>query len=128
MNIFVTGATGTLGKPVVRFLVEAGHKVYALSRSEANTATVRQLGAEPITTNLFDLEALIKALETTRAEATVHLATKIPPTSRIGKLPAWQENDRIRRDGTPTLVDAALAVGVQTLLYPSFYYVYPDSG
>jgi uncharacterized protein YbjT (DUF2867 family) len=44
MNIFVTGATGVLGKPVVRLLVEAGHKVYALSRSEANTATIRQPG------------------------------------------------------------------------------------
>ena len=43
MNIFVTGATGVLGKPVVRLLVEAGHKVYALSRSEENTAAVRQL-------------------------------------------------------------------------------------
>ncbi len=83
MNIFVTGATGVLGKPVVRLLVEAGHKVYALSRSEENTAAVRQLGAEPITANLFDLESLIKALETTRADAIVHLATKIPPTSRI---------------------------------------------
>jgi uncharacterized protein YbjT (DUF2867 family) len=44
MNIFVTGATGVLGKPVVRLLVESGHKVYALSRSEANTATIRQPG------------------------------------------------------------------------------------
>ena len=128
MNIFVTGATGVLGKPVVRLLVEAGHKVYALSRSEENTAAVRQLGAEPITANLFDLESLIKALGATRAEAIVHLATKIPPTSRMGKLSSWQENDRIRRDGTHTLVDAALSVGVQTLLYPSFYYVYPDCG
>src|SRR5258708_15702347 len=128
MNIFVTGGTGVRGKQGVRRRVEDGHKVYALRSSEENTAAVRQLGAEPITANLFDLESLIKALETTRAEAIVHLATKIPPTSRMGKLSSWQENDRIRRDGTRTLVDAALAVGVQSLIYPSFYYVYPDSG
>jgi nucleoside-diphosphate-sugar epimerase len=127
MNIFVTGATGVLGKPVVRLLVEAGHQVYALSRSQANRETIQQLGAEPITTDLFDRAALIQALEATKAEAIIHLATRIPPTSQMGKLASWQENDHIRRDGTRTLVDAALHVGeVQTLIYPSFYYVYPD--
>lgn len=128
MNIFVTGATGVLGKPVVRLLVEAGHQVYALSRSEGNTTLVRQLGAKPISADLFDRDSLLQALKTTRAEAIVHLATKIPATSRMGKVAAWRDNDHIRRDGTRTLVDAALAVGVQTLIYPSFYYVYPDRG
>jgi nucleoside-diphosphate-sugar epimerase len=128
MNIFVTGATGVLGKPVVRLLIESGHHVYALSRSEENMTTVRQLGAEPISADLFDRDELIKALESTKAEAIVHLATKIPPTMRMGKVSSWQENDHIRRDGTRNLVDAALAVGMQTLIYPSFYYVYPDCG
>jgi nucleoside-diphosphate-sugar epimerase len=128
MNIFVTGATGVLGKPVVRLLVEAGHHVYALSHSEANTTTVRQLGAEPISADLFDRDDLIKALESTKAEAIVHLATRIPPTMRAGKVSSWQENDHIRRNGTRGVVDAALAVGVQTLIYPSYYYVYPDCG
>ena len=128
MNIFVTGATGVLGKPAVRLLVEAGHHVYALSRSDANTTIVRQLGAEPISADLFDRDELIKALETTKAEAIVHMATKIPSMMRMGKVSSWQENDRIRRDGTRNLVDAALAMGVQTLIYPSFYYVYPDCG
>lgn len=128
MNIFVTGATGVLGKPVVRLLVAAGHQIYALSRSEKNIAIIKQLGAEPIDVNLFDQEALIKALQNMHADAIVHLATRIPPTMQMGKVASWQENDHIRRDGTRFLVDAALAVGVQTLIYPSFYYVYPDCG
>lgn len=128
MNIFVTGATGVLGKPVVRLLVEAGHKVYALSRSEGNTTLVRQLGAEPISADLFDVQSLAQAIKTAQAQAIIHLATKIPPTMRMGKLASWEENNRIRREGTRNLVDAALAVGVQTVIYPSFYFVYPDSG
>lgn len=128
MNVFVTGATGTLGKPVVRHLIAAGHKVYALSHSQANTSTVRQLGAQPISANLFDRASLIDALQTAHADAVIHLATRIPPTSRMGKVASWQENDRVRRDGTRLLVDAALATGVQTFVYPSFYYVYPDRG
>jgi nucleoside-diphosphate-sugar epimerase len=128
MNIFVTGTTGVLGKPVVQSLIQAGHHIYALSRSEKNAAIVRQLGAEPITADLFDKNALITALKTTKASAIAHLATKIPPTMRMGKVASWQENDHIRRDGTRALVDAALAVGIQTFVYPSFYYVYPDRG
>jgi nucleoside-diphosphate-sugar epimerase len=86
------------------------------------------MGAEPITVDLFDSQALAKVLKETKAEAVIHLATKIPPTTRAGKLASWQENDHIRRDGTRALVDAALTTGVQTLIYPSYYFVYPDSG
>ena len=41
---------------------------------------------------------------------------------------AWVENDRIRAEGTKNLVDAALATGAQVFVYPSFAFVYPDSG
>ncbi|HZS77860.1 MAG TPA: NAD(P)-dependent oxidoreductase [Ktedonobacteraceae bacterium] len=128
MNIFLTGATGVLGKATLPLLLAAGHKVYALSRSESNATIIRQMGAEPITVDLFDSQALAKVLKETKAEAVIHLATKIPPTTRAGKLASWQENDHIRRDGTRALVDAALTTGVQTLIYPSYYFVYPDSG
>lgn len=128
MNIFVTGATGVLGKPVLQSLIQANHHVYAVSRSEKNAQIIRQLGAEPITVDIFNQEALIAVLESTKATAIVHLATKIPPTMQMGKVISWRENDHIRRDGTHALVDAALATGVQTFIYPSFYYVYPDRG
>jgi nucleoside-diphosphate-sugar epimerase len=128
MNVFVTGATGVLGKPVVRLLVEAGYQVSALSHSEANTTTIQQLSATPVVADLFERESLIRALSSTRADAIIHLASRIPPTSRMGKLSSWQENDRIRRDGTRTLVEAALATDIQTMIYPSFYFVYPDRG
>ena len=128
MKIFVTGATGVLGKAVLPLLIEAGHQVYALSRSEKNAVDIRQMGAEPIRADLFDRASLTRALEETQPTAIVHLATRIPPTARMGKIASWRENDHIRRDGTRLLVDAALATGVQTFVYPSFYYVYPDRG
>jgi nucleoside-diphosphate-sugar epimerase len=47
----------------------------------------------------------------------------------MGKLASWHENDRIRREGTHNLVEAALAEGgVHVFIYPSFALVYPDSG
>ena len=127
MNIFVTGATGVLGKAVVKRLVDASHHVSALSRSEMNRQMLQGFGAEPIQVDLFEEESLQHAL--TGCEAILHLATNIPPTTQMGRRAAWQENDRIRGVGTRTLVEAALATGsVQTFIYPSFAFVYPESG
>ena len=62
------------------------------------------------------------------ADAVLHLATRIPPLTQAHKPSAWRENDRIRREGTRNLVDATLAAGVATFIYPGVCFVYPDSG
>ncbi|HZU70078.1 MAG TPA: NAD(P)-dependent oxidoreductase [Ktedonobacteraceae bacterium] len=127
MKIFVTGATRVLGNAVVPLLIARGHHVQALSRSQENRRVLERMGAEPVSADLFDVESLKHAVA--GCDAILHLATRIPPTMQMGKLSAWQENDRIRREGTNNLVEAALAVGgVHTFIYPSFASVYPDSG
>lgn len=127
MNIFVTGATGVLGKALVPRLVKAGYTVSAMSRTPENDDRLRRAGAHPVQVDLFDVEALKQAL--VGHEAIYHLATKIPPATQIGRSSAWLENDRLRRDGTRNLVEAALAVGmVQTIIYPSYDFLYPSSG
>lgn len=125
MQVFVTGATGVLGRSAVPLLVKEGHKVRALSRSAGNDALIGQMGAEPVEADLFDRASLEEALA--GSHAVLHLATKIPPSSRIGKRPAWLENDRIRTEGSRNLVDAALASGVEAFVYPSFAWVYADA-
>ena len=126
MNVFVTGATGTLGQPVVQQLVRQGHRVRALSRSEATDARLRDLGAEPVRADLFDAATLEPAMQ--GMEAVLHLATRIPGAASIARREAWLETDRIRRDGTRNLVDAALKAGVQVFVYPSIVFLYPDGG
>ncbi len=127
MQVFVTGATGVLGQAVVKRLIAEGHVVHALSRSEANREMLHSLRAQPIEADLFDGESLKQALA--GCEAILHLATRIAPTSKMAKRASWYENDRIRREGTRTLVEAALAVGgVHTFIYPSYAFVYPESG
>jgi len=129
MKIFVTGATGVLGNAVVPRLLADGHVVYALSRSQANQEVLERLGAKPVPADLFDGQALVQALTGCEAEAILHLATSIPPTMQVGRRKAWQENDRIRREGARALVEAALAAGtVSTFIYPSYALVYPESG
>jgi nucleoside-diphosphate-sugar epimerase len=126
MDIFVTGATGVLGRPVVQLLVAAGNKVHGLSRSANNAAVLRDLGADPTEADLFDVASLEAAVA--GCGAVLHLATKIPATAQARHRAAWLENDRIRREGTRNLVDAALAAAVGAFIYPSVCFVYPNSG
>ncbi len=126
MDIFVTGATGVLGRPVVRQLAQSGHQVRGLARSEANATVLRELGAEPVYGDLWNDEILRDAVR--RSDAVLHLATKIPPLSAMGKRDAWRETDRIRREGMRRLVAHALDSRVRTIIYPSLCFIYPENG
>jgi 2-alkyl-3-oxoalkanoate reductase len=126
MNVFVTGGTGVLGRGAVRQLVQEGHTVRALSRSDANDAQLRELGAELVRGDLYDTGFLERVLE--GMDVVLHLASRIPGLNDIGKRSAWLETDRIRRDGTRALVDASLKTGVRVFVYPSITFLYPDGG
>jgi 2-alkyl-3-oxoalkanoate reductase len=126
MRLFVTGGTGALGRPVLGLLTERGHAVRALARDERADDVVRELGAEPVRGDVFDPESLGRGVA--GCEAVLHLATRIPPGRHSAELAEWAENDRIRTEGTRSVVDAALAAGVSVLVYPSVVYVYPDRG
>ena len=126
MRVFVTGGTGVLGRWVVRLLVEGGEEVRACSRSQKNTCTLRALGAEPVEADLFHREGLYQSMKD--CDAVLHLAAKIPSFGRFRSRAAWEDNDRIRRDGTRNLVHVALELEVKTLVYPSLCFLYPDRG
>jgi nucleoside-diphosphate-sugar epimerase len=126
MDVFVTGGTGVLGRPTIERLLTAGHRVRGLAHSPAAADKLRALGAEPARGDLFDPTGLRDAMA--GSGAVLHLATRIPPFARLGRLQAWAENDRIRRDGTRHLVDAALASGVSAFVYESSVLVYADAG
>lgn len=126
MNVFVTGATGVLGKPTVRMLLDSGHTVRALARSEDNDSRLREAGAEPVRADLFNPSTLRTAVA--GCDAILHLATRIPRSNDSSRRAAWQENDRIRIEGTRNLVDAALESAVSTFIYPGIVFFYPDRG
>jgi nucleoside-diphosphate-sugar epimerase len=72
MNIFVTGATGYIGKVVVEHAVRAGHAVEGLARNQESAAKVSQLGAKPVVGDLQSFDVLTAAAS--RADAVLHLA------------------------------------------------------
>ena len=127
MKIFMTGATGVVGRRAVPLLIDAGHVVTALSRSAQNRATLAGLGATPDEASLFDVAGLRRAVA--GHDAVLNLATSVPSSvSRMMMRSAWRANDRVRRDGSAAVAEAAALEGVARLVQESFAPTYPDHG
>ncbi len=115
-----------LGSRTVPLLVEAGHEVTGVARTPAKAEQLRSAGATPVQADLFDATAVVRAVK--GHEMVCNLATHIPPVSKAARPRAMAENDRIRREVSRHLVDAALAAGARRYLQESIVFTYADHG
>jgi nucleoside-diphosphate-sugar epimerase len=126
MRVFVTGATGVLGRGAVAELATAGHRVSGVARTAEKAAWLREHNVEPVTVDLFDGAAVKDAVA--GSDAVLHLATSIPALKDVPKQHAWDTNNRLRTLTTRLLVDAALDHGVGRFVAESITFPYPDRG
>ncbi len=126
MRVFVAGATGALGRHIVPLLIERGHSVTAAGRSPERLQQLSSLGASPAPLDLFDAAAVRRAMA--GHDVVVNVATRVPPPKRMFFPGAWKAMDRVRREGSAILADAAIANNVARIVQESFAPIYPDSG
>jgi 2-alkyl-3-oxoalkanoate reductase len=123
MRVFVAGATGTLGRPVVRLLVDRGHSVVGSTRYGSRTADVESLGAAPVVVDALDQAALRGVVLQARPDVVVHLLTAIPPGGALRPRDLAATN-RLRTAGTAHLLSAAVEAGARRFVAESFVGVY----
>jgi nucleoside-diphosphate-sugar epimerase len=124
MRIFVAGATGVIGIRLVRLLVAGGHTVAGMTRSAGKVGLLRELGAEPVVCDVFDQAALTQAVSAFCPEVVFHQLTDLPDEAAdLGRFS--DRNDRMRRDGTRNLLDAATAAKAQRTIAQSISWELP---
>ena len=119
MKVFVAGASGTIGIPLVRALVAAGHEVTALTRSPGKQDELRRLGATPALADALDREALGAAVMTARPSHVIHQLTALPKEGPSSASDLVATN-RLRIEGTRHLLDAAIRAGATRFIGGSF--------
>jgi nucleoside-diphosphate-sugar epimerase len=119
MKVFVAGASGTIGIPLVRALVAAGHQVTALTRSPQKQDDLRRLGATPALADALDAASLGSVVMAAKPTHVIHQLTALPKEgpSRASDLVA---TNRLRTDGTRHLLDAAIRAGARRFIGGSF--------
>lgn len=125
-KVFVTGATGVLGRRVVPRLVDAGHDVTAVARTSAKAASLTEHGATPADIDLFDFDAIRSAVA--GHDAIAHLATNIPTGASAMRKRGWRINDRLRSESARLLSDAAVELGIGRYVQESITFPYVDRG
>lgn len=122
MKLFVAGASGAVGRLLVPELVRAGHEVVGMTRSEANAAVIRAMGASAVIADAFDREAVREAVLAARPDVVIHQLTSLGERN-------FADNSRIRIEGTRHLVDASREAGVRRMIAQSISWAYePGEG
>ena len=121
MRVFVAGASGAIGSRLVPQLIAHGHEVIGTFRSPGNAERLRALGAQPVALDLLDAPAVRQAVLDAAPEAIIHQATALANV-RFGRSleRAFGPTNRLRTEGTDTLLAAAREAGVRRFVAQSF--------
>ena len=124
MNIFIAGGTGAIGRVLVPLLVNAGHKVVALTRSADRASQLEQMGAVPVVGDVYDEVRLARLVVESEAEVVIHQLTAFG--TKDGD--PYTETIRVRIDGTRSLISAARAAGVRRFIAQSISFMCSPAG
>jgi 2-alkyl-3-oxoalkanoate reductase len=118
MKIFVAGASGAIGKPLISRLVADGHRVTGLTTSDAGASTLRAQGADAILANALEAAAMDEAIRTSEPEIVIDQLTSLPKNP--ADMPKRAAGDaKLRLEGGGNLLRAAQTFGVNRYIQQS---------
>jgi 2-alkyl-3-oxoalkanoate reductase len=130
MRIVLAGATGAIGRPLIRCLKENGHTVFGLARSAQSARTLVETGAEPIAADALDAASVATAILRVRPQVIINELTSLPGHYTPAEMKAAAERDRkVRTEGNANLLAPLPDAGVQRyLLQSSGFWYAPGAG
>jgi nucleoside-diphosphate-sugar epimerase len=124
-KVFLAGAAGVIGKRLVPLLLQRGWQVVGTTRSTEKAKALAAAGAQPVVVDVFDAQALQRAIVDARPAVVLHELTDLPAgLDRARMTEAIARNARMRSEGTANLVAAALAAGVSRIVAQSIAWAY----
>jgi nucleoside-diphosphate-sugar epimerase len=121
MRVFVAGAAGAVGLPLVRRLAAAGHSVVGLTRSAAKADAIRGAGGEPVVADALNRAAIVTAVTNARPDAIVHELTALGGASDLVHFDrTFTVTNRLRTEGLDNLIAGARQAGTRRFVAQSF--------
>jgi nucleoside-diphosphate-sugar epimerase len=121
MRVFVAGATGAIGKPLVPMLVSEGHEVVAMTRSVRKADQLKAGGAIPAVADGLDRRAVVDAVVGAKPEVVIHQLTALTGFRDLKHWDReWAQTNRLRTEGTDHLLEGARAAGTRGFIAQSY--------
>ena len=128
MRVFVAGASGAIGRPLVRQLLAAGHEVTGMTRREERAEAIRAAGAEAVVCDVFDADGAARGGRGGAAGGRRPRADGAAAEVRAAEATTWRRPTGCGREGTRNLVAAARAAGARRLVAESVAFFYEPEG
>jgi 2-alkyl-3-oxoalkanoate reductase len=125
MRVLLAGATGAIGRPLIRGLKEHGHSVFGLVRSAESGGVVTEMGGEAVIGDALDAASVRNAIARVRPDAVINELTSLPRHYTLEEMKAAAERDsRVRREGNVNLLASVRESGVRRYVLQSsgFWY------
>ena len=130
MRVFVAGATGAIGRPLVSALAAAGHEPVGMTSSEHGLRILRQIGIHGVMADALDAGAIYAAVGRVRPDAVIEELTALPRDYTQEAMRAAADRDRrVRLEGGRNVHNAARAAGAKRYIVQSTGFFYgPGAG
>jgi nucleoside-diphosphate-sugar epimerase len=112
MRGLVVGATGAIGRSLIKSLRLAGHTIFGTVRSQSSSGPVSDSGAEPVIADALDASSVSIAMVKVRPDVIINELTSLPKHYTSTEMKAAAERDaRVRLEGNKNLIAAAQQTG-----------------